>query len=75
MERTMKMKRYIKPETRVMAVELEQMIAASPVASTSLDNSSTITDSSLFESKKHNSGTSDSLWDLDADELEDEEND
>ena len=70
------MKRYIKPETKVLKIETEQMLAASPGASTSLDNSegNTITNSSMFESKKHNPGTSGSLWDLDADELEDEEN-
>lgn len=68
------MKRYIKPETKVMKIELESMIAASPGASDSLDSSNTIKDSSMFESKKHNSGTTSSLWDLDADELEAEEN-
>lgn len=66
------MKRYIKPETKVMKIELESMIAASP--SDTLDSSNTIKDSSMFESKKHNSGTAGSLWDLDADELEAEEN-
>lgn len=65
------MKRYIKPETKAMSVELEQMIAASP--SSKLDSSNTITDSSMFESKKHNPGTSGSLWDLDADEQEEED--
>lgn len=66
------MKRYVKPKTNVMNVELEQMMAASP--SSQLDSSNTITDSSMFESKKHNPGTSGSLWDLDADEQEEEEN-
>lgn len=55
-----------------MSVETEQMIAASP--SSQLDNSNTITNGSMFESKKHNPGTSGSLWDLDADEQEEEEN-
>lgn len=66
------MKRYIKPETKVLKIETEQMMAASP--SSQLDNTNTISNSSMFESKKHNPGTTGSLWDLDADEQEEEDN-
>lgn len=63
------MKRYIKPGIAVTEIELEAMIAASP--GKTLDNTNIIKNPTDFESKKHNNGMT-SLWDFDADELEEE---
>ncbi len=66
------MKNYIKPEIAVTEIALESILAGSMGASTSLDNSerNTITNSNLFESKKHNGMTS--LWDFDTDDDDEE---
>ena len=62
------MKRYIKPETNTICVDMDQTMAATSFgASDSLDNTNTITNGSQFESKKHGNG----LWDYP--EEEDEE--
>ena len=65
------MERYIKPETIIVKVDSEAMLAGSdPTFSTSNPTPSNGWNSGL---SKTNKGSS-SLWDLDADEIEEEEN-